>query len=166
MDLNYLILHVDYINMSCSFQGEMTMSLLDQQIHILIIEDDEVDIKAIKQEFRNINNSIYFRTASDGVEALNKLYGENAEVKLDPPPTLIILDTKMPKMDGIEFLKALRMDPQFDNILVYMLSGLYSTQDKLATRDLKVAGHIVKPLGHNEALHIYMSVLKLPGFSK
>ncbi|MDX1901923.1 MAG: response regulator [Gammaproteobacteria bacterium] len=131
----------------------------DLLLHILIIDDDEVDILAIQSCFRKLDIPVFFSIAKNGVEALHMLL---EELKL--LPQIIILDNKMPKMNGIEFLENLRADSRFNDIHVFMVTGLYSTKDKLATRDLNVAGRVVKPLSQDDALHMYMAALKLPGF--
>jgi len=132
-------------------------------LNILIIDDDEIDTLAVKSCFSKLNVPIIYNAAKNGHEALEML-NSNKESKLDPLPQLIIVDTKMPKMNGIEFLRRLRANKKFDGISVFMLTGLYSTEDKLATRDLHVAGRVVKPLGQNDALHMYMTALRMPGF--
>lgn len=136
----------------------------DTPIYILLVEDDPVDVLDITHKFEKLNKSIEIYTANNGLEALNKLNGQKGEIKI-PKPHLIILDTKMPKMNGIEFLRKIRISDQFNDIPVFMVTGLYSSQDKIDTRELNVSAHIVKPLAQDDVVHMYMTVLKLPGFS-
>lgn len=134
-------------------------------INILLVEDDEIDILSIQSEFNkllgpdNPDASFHFEYARNGVEALNKLYGKNGEQKISPIPNVILLDMHMPKMDGTTFLKELRNDPEFDQIAVYILTGLYGTKEKIATQNLKVTGRIIKPIQHDDALRVYMTAL-------
>lgn len=131
-------------------------------VDILYVEDDEVDIQDMKREFKKINDLLNIVVANDGVQALDKLCGRNGEKKITPPPKMILLDINMPKMDGIEFLKTIRSNTDFDSVAVYILTVTYTTQDKLALRDLKVTGFIVKPLEYADALEIFWSLLDDP----
>ncbi len=131
----------------------------DDSIYILLVEDDDVDIKDVLREFKHLDAPIKFYIAKNGLEALDKLYGRNDNEKLSPAPQVIILDTNMPKMDGIEFLKLLRADSEFDDVKVFMLTGEYTTREKLATNNLRVSGRVVKPLQFEDVLNIYWAVL-------
>ncbi len=126
---------------------------------ILYVEDDEVDIQCAQREFKRVNELLKVAIARDGVEALDMLYGRNGKVKLIPAPKVILLDINMPKMNGIEFLKELRSDPDFNSTAIYILTVSYATKDKLAFRDLKVAGFIVKPMEYSDALNIFWSLM-------
>src|SRR3990167_3504529 len=98
------------------------MVSVQQFIHVLLIEDDEVDVMCIQREFKKFNLPIYLHVAKNGLEALDMLYGKNNYPKLLPKPKLIILDIMMPKMDGIKFLQTLRTDPQFNSIKVIVFT--------------------------------------------
>ncbi len=126
-------------------------------VDILYVEDDEVDIMATKKAFKKVNNLLTIEIASDGVNALDKLYGTNGEKKITPPK-MILLDVNMPKMNGIEFLRILRSDVEFNSVAIYLLTVSYTSQEKLAIHDLKVSGCIVKPLEYSDALNIYWSL--------
>jgi CheY-like chemotaxis protein len=130
--------------------------------NVFLIEDDEVDILSIKHEFNRLKIPLNFYVAKNGEEALNMLYGLNGMIQLYPAPNVIILDIYMPKMDGIEFLKKIRTDKNFNHIPVYIVTGLYSTKDKLATHDLDVTGRIVKPIEFDDVLRIYWTMIGQP----
>jgi len=134
----------------------------EDAIHILLVEDDEVDIQGVQREFKKVNAHVNLWVAKNGVEALDKLYGRNNVEKLLPTPQVILLDINMPKMGGIEFLKELRRDPLFSAINVFLLTGSYNSADKIATRDLNVSGCIVKPLEYADALHVFWTLLGQP----
>ncbi|KTC66242.1 two component response regulator (plasmid) [Legionella adelaidensis] len=126
-------------------------------IDILYVEDDEVDIQGMIREFKKVNSLLKIQVAKNGVQALDKLYGRNGEEKVIPK--VILLDINMPQMNGIEFLKELRSNPEFGSIEVYILTGAYTTSDKMALRDLHVAGSIVKPIEYSDALNVFWSLL-------
>ena len=141
---------------------EMNMDPLigqgDMDCDILYIDDDEVDIENAQREFKKLYKFINIIIARDGVEALNKLYGINGESKLNPTPKVILLDLNMPKMNGVEFLNTLRADPYSKNISVYVLTGSYDTESKLAMKDLNVAGYIIKPLEYTDAFNVFWAL--------
>jgi CheY-like chemotaxis protein len=126
---------------------------------VLLVEDDEVDIESVQREFKKVKIAVDLHIARNGVEALDKLYGRNGEQKLFPPPRAILLDINMPKMNGIEFLKTLRQDPEFKHTSVYILTMSYNTRDKVATHGLNLAGYIVKPLECEDVLRVYWSLV-------
>lgn len=134
------------------------MNEMDSSIDILYIEDDAIDILNAQREFKKVNSLINISIASDGVDALNKLYGRNGEVKLEPAPKVILLDLKMPKMNGVEFLEILRADHAFNFTKVYILTASYNTKAKLAMSDLRVAGCIVKPLQYEDAVSVFWAL--------
>jgi CheY-like chemotaxis protein len=126
-------------------------------VDILYVEDDEVDIQGMEREFKKVNSQIQIHIAQHGVQALNMLYGREGEEKIDPK--IILLDINMPKMNGIDFLKEVRGNPEFGTIEVYILTGSYTTSDKVALRDLHVAGCIVKPLEYSDALNVFWALM-------
>ncbi len=137
----------------------MAIKPVDAPISILIIEDDIIDIQDVLRQFQLLDVPIDFHIAKNGVEALDKLYGSHGAEKIMPLPHAIILDTNMPKMGGIEFLSKLRSDSDFDNVKVFMLTGEYTTREKLATHNLNVTFRIIKPLQFEDVRHIYWVIL-------
>lgn len=114
--------------------------------NILLVEDDEVDVMNVKRAFKknNITNSLYM--ASNGLEALALLRGTQENVKIPQQRRLILLDLNMPKMNGIEFLRELRSDPQLRSIPVIVLTTSCDDKDKVEAYELNVAGYILKPV--------------------
>ena len=90
--------------------------MLDENAVILLVEDDKVDIMTVKRALQknNVTNPIHI--ARTGVEALSMLRGVGYP-KIEPNPSLILLDLNLPKMGGIEFLKELRSDPDLQTII-------------------------------------------------
>ncbi|MEM7039415.1 MAG: response regulator, partial [Bacteroidota bacterium] len=108
-------------------------------IDILLVEDDEVDIMNVKRSFRKHGVQHRLSVARDGIEAFDHL---RARAK----PHVILLDINMPRMTGLEFLRALRAEPQFRDITVYIMSTSDNPFDKSQAYSLNIAGYIVKPL--------------------
>lgn len=112
-------------------------------IHILLVDDDDVDVRVVKRAFQRqkINNPM--TVARDGVEALEMLRGENGHTAV-PQPLLILLDLKMPRMGGLQFLEHLREDPAFHRTVVFVLTTSADDSDRQAAYDQNIAGYLVK----------------------
>ena len=144
------------------------VSPFNVSVHILLVEDDEVDQEDIRRTFKKnkISNPLYI--ANNGLDALNKLLGQNGEQKLNPTPKIILLDINMPKMNGIEFLKALRLNPELRSLLVFVLTSSDDDKDKIAAYKLNVAGYILKPLQFADfaqavtVLNMFWTLLEFP----
>ena len=119
----------------------------DKKIHILLVEDDEVDVMNLRRAFKknNIVNPIYL--AGNGLEALAILRGEaKIEPAMPQARRLVLLDLNMPKMNGIEFLRKLRMDEKLRSLPVIVLTTSNEDKDKVEAYNLNVAGYILKPV--------------------
>ena len=106
-------------------------------VTILLVEDDEVDVKALKWAFEKLKVANPLVVARDGVEAFD-LLGDL------PRPYLIITDINMPRMNGIEFLRKVRQSDQFRDSIVFVLTTSNDEQDKIDAYDLNVAGYMLK----------------------
>jgi CheY-like chemotaxis protein len=119
----------------------------NKKLNILLVEDDEVDIMNVQRAFKknNILNPLFF--ASNGLEALEMLRGNDGQSSVIPEHRrLILLDLNMPKMGGIEFLQQLRADPVLHNIPVVVLTTSDQDCDRMDAYKLNVAGYILKPV--------------------
>ncbi|MEZ4865794.1 MAG: response regulator [Caldilineaceae bacterium] len=110
---------------------------------ILLVEDDEVDIEGILRAFRKQNIDHPIKIVRDGVEALNVLRGAEGYSRLRQP-YLILLDINMPRMNGIEFLQALRKDTLLESSIVFVLTTSNAMEDKMAAYNEQVAGYLLK----------------------
>ena len=113
------------------------------EIQILLVEDDDIDIRAIKRAFNKYGITNDVTVATDGVEALDMLRGENGHLPL-PRPYLILLDLNMPRMGGLEFLETIRLEPTLRDSIVFVLTSSESDRDILSAYDQNVAGYIIK----------------------
>jgi CheY-like chemotaxis protein len=136
----------------------------DKLLNILLIEDDSVDVMNVQRAFKKNNITNPLHIAFNGVEALNMLRGANGKPKLNPMPRIILLDINMPKMNGLEFLRELRNDPELRSISVFVMTTSNDDQDKIEAYSLNVAGYILKPLSFEKfvnAVYILNSYWKL-----
>lgn len=140
---------------------------LDESVHILLVEDDEVDAEAIVRAFRKQNLKHPIMIVPDGFEALRVLRGETGATRVRSP-YLILLDLNMPRMNGVEFLQLLRQDPQLRCSVVFVLTTSDSDQDKLAAYSAQIAGYLLKQkAGENfvnlvDMLTVYWRLIEFP----
>ena len=133
-------------------------------LNILLVEDDEVDVMTVKRAFEKGHITNPLSVAGNGLEALEKL--RSGEI-----PThrrLVLLDLNMPKMNGIEFLRALRKDPDLCATPVVVLTTSTMDQDKIDAYELNIAGYLVKPVTFSAfcdlmiTLNKYWALVELP----
>ena len=133
-------------------------------INILLVEDDEVDVMNVKRAFEKAHISNPLFVAGNGVEALEQL-------RSGAIPThrrIVLLDLNMPRMNGIEFLRELRADPQLRATPVVVLTTSTIDRDKLDAYNLNIAGYLVKPVTFSNfcdlmvTLNKYWTLVELP----
>jgi CheY-like chemotaxis protein len=109
----------------------------------LLIEDDEIDIMHLKRSFTQLKIANQMVVANDGIEALDILLGRNGHEALSKP-YIILLDLNMPRMNGLEFMAALRAEPSLTSTVVFVLTTSNDEKDKLQAYEKHVAGYILK----------------------
>lgn len=122
------------------------VNIMDEKLlHILLVDDDEVDVMNVQRAFKknNILNPLY--VATNGLEALDLLRGRGVAA-IPGPRRLILLDLNMPKMSGLEFLRAIRDDPALRSLTVVVLTTSDDERDRIEAYNLNVAGYILKPV--------------------
>jgi CheY-like chemotaxis protein len=121
-----------------------------EQIEILLVEDNPLDAELTMTALTSgkIANNITW--VKDGVEALDYLFcrGEYAG-RGDELPRLVLLDLKMPRVNGIEVLTAIRADERTRRIPVVVMTSSEEESDIAKTYDLGVNSYVVKPLDFN-----------------
>lgn len=133
-------------------------------INILLVEDDEVDVMNVKRAFEKAHISNPLFVAGNGVEALEKL--RSGEIPAHR--RIVLLDLNMPKMNGIEFLREVRADPELRAIPVVVLTTSTIDRDKLDAYNLNIAGYLVKPVTFANfcdlmvTLNKYWTLVELP----
>jgi CheY-like chemotaxis protein len=115
---------------------------------LLLVEDNSQDLEMTMRALRqaNVRNSI--QVARDGAEALEYLFCEGAFAnrEIADIPDLVLLDLKLPKVDGIEVLRRIKEDPRTRMIPVVMLTSSKEQSDVAETYQLGVNSFIVKPV--------------------
>ncbi len=113
---------------------------------ILLVEDDELDIISVQRTLQKLDTEYELYTAYNGKEALNMLTGPGNVIQ----PDVILLDLNMPKMNGIEFLKAIRNNPELKDIKVFIMTTSAETIDRATTELIGISGYIIKPLNYQD----------------
>ena len=138
--------------------------MVEKALNILLVEDDQVDVMNVKRAFdkNRIANPLY--VAGDGIEAMDLL--KSGRIPLER--RIILLDLNMPRMNGIEFLRALRADPELARTPVVVLTTSDDERDKITAYNLNVAGYLLKPVTFVNfvevmaALNKYWTLVELP----
>lgn len=125
--------------------------MMEQPVDILLVEDnpadEELTIYALKAQ--NLANSI--EVARDGAEALDIIFHTGAYAdRTDHRPKLILLDLKLPKVDGLEVLRRLKADPATRTIPVVMLTSSREERDVVESYNLGVNSYICKPVDFSQ----------------
>ena len=119
-----------------------------RSVEILLVEDNPQDLELTQRALRKANLANYIHIARDGAEALEFLFceGPHAARKIEATPKVILLDLKLPKIDGLEVLKRIKADPRTSAIPVVMLTSSKEQNDVVESYQLGVNSYIVKPV--------------------
>ncbi len=136
---------------------------------ILLVEDDPDDVLLMKIAFKEGNIANEIVVTRDGVEALEFLRGEGDYKERDTGnlPEVVLLDLKMPRMGGIEFLKIIRQDERTKHLPVVVLTSSKEEQDIMDSYDFGANSYVHKPVDINQFseaiknLGLYWLVLNL-----
>jgi len=137
---------------------------IGQPLNILLVEDDEVDVENVRRAFRKNNIANPLWTAGNGVEALEMLRSG----VVPAPRRLVLLDLNLPRMNGLEFLHAIRRDITLSSLPVVVLTTSNDERDKVEAYHLNVAGYLLKPVSFvsfaelMNTLNKYWTLVELP----
>lgn len=136
--------------------AEIPKDLSQKPINILLVEDNEADIKITLRAFERgkIKNNIF--TVKNGQEALDFIHkrGSYENDRDLPVPDLILMDIVMPKMSGLETLQKLKEDPEFDHIPVVMLTSSKNENDVVKSYKYGAVSYIPKPVNYEDFIKI------------
>jgi CheY-like chemotaxis protein len=119
---------------------------------ILLIDDDEGDVELALHALRENKLVNHIQVLRDGEEALDYFFGPGREARRTEGqlPKLILLDLKLPKVDGIEVLRRIKCDPETKLIPVVILTSSKEERDLVRGYDLGVNSYIRKPVDFNQ----------------
>ena len=143
----------------------------DKDFVVLMAEDDEHDVIATRRAWKanRMLNPLYI--VNDGEECLDYLYHRGAyrDAASAPHPGILLLDINMPKMDGLETLKAIRESDEFRHLPVIMLTTSQAEEDRLKSYAFGANAYIVKPIGFENfseairTINLFWKLVELPG---
>ena len=117
--------------------------------HILLVEDDDIDAMTVRRVLKELGALNPLDRAPNGEQALAYLHDPK-----NAPPGLILLDLNMPRMNGIEFVTAIKKDPVLCLIPVVVLTTSNEAPDRLAAFHQSVAGYMIKPVDYQQFLAV------------
>ena len=117
-------------------------------VELLLVEDNPEDLKMTLRALKKANLANHIHIVRDGAEALQFIFceGEYAGRKIENAPKVILLDLKLPKVDGKEVLERIKSDPRTKMIPVVMLTSSKEQSDVVDSYNLGVNSYIVKPV--------------------
>ncbi len=121
---------------------------------IMLIEDDSVDAMTVKRAMRELHISNSMIHCLNGEEGLKYLTDPETE-----KPFVILLDLNMPKMSGIEFLKAVKIYSELKRIPVVVLTTSKERRDVLDSFELGAAGYMIKPVDYTKFTEVINTVM-------
>lgn len=134
--------------------------MTDRQIEILLVEDNNDDVELTLHALRKENLANRIHVVRDGEEALEFLFcsGAHADRTFDRPPRLVLLDLKLPKVDGMEVLNRLKTDPRTQAIPVVILTSSKEERDLVKGYGLGANSYIQKPVDFDQFRETVKSV--------
>lgn len=139
---------------------------LHKNVSILLVEDNDIDAMGVKRAFarEKIDNPLH--RAEDGVAALELL--RSSDSRQIRQPRIMLVDINMPRMNGLEFIAALRQDETLKRSIVFVLTTSKSKQDQIDAYNLNIAGYIIKDSSGSDMAQIvdmlrhYCDTVELP----
>lgn len=137
---------------------------------ILLVEDNDIDVILFRRALSSAGLDCQVVRARDGIEALEILTGTHGSDSIEDP-FVILLDINMPRMNGHDFLTALRAKDQLARSQVIVVTTSDDPKDINLAYDNQVSGYLVKPVSTREmtraveSMHQFLDMCKLPSTS-
>jgi len=121
-----------------------------EQVEILLVEDNPLDAELTTRALKNGGLANKLLWVKDGQEALDFLFRDGDYAgREDTVPRLVLLDLKMPRVDGMEVLRAVKADERTRRIPVVVMTSSQEERDVAKTYDMGVNSYVVKPVDFN-----------------
>src|SRR5271170_1648912 len=139
---------------------------------ILLAEDNENDVELTLNALRECRLTNEIVVVRDGAEALDYVYRRGRFIDCEALPGVVLLDLKMPKVDGLEVLRQIKADPTLRHVPVVMLTSSREEKDVVLSYDLGVNAFVVKPVDFTQfleairALGIFWAIINEPSPKK
>jgi CheY-like chemotaxis protein len=127
---------------------------------ILLVDDNPHDVVLIRLAFRKVGIIDAIHLVKDGAEAMRYISGEGVygDRRIYPPPTLVLLDLKMPGANGFEVLKWIRGQDTFDSLVVVVMSGSRDDADIQQAYELGANSYLIKPTKFEDLVRMMESL--------
>ncbi len=128
--------------------------------HILLVEDNRMDVELTLDAFKEARLANTVTVARNGQEALDYLFGKGAFADRDahPLPSLVLLDLKLPGIDGFEVLRQLKSAPILKRLPVVVLTSSKEEGDRALSYDIGANSYLVKPLSFEGFLDVVAKI--------
>jgi len=126
--------------------------MVAEPVEILLVEDNPHDVELTLHALQRHRIANRVHVARDGAQALEFIFGADEQARGEPPPRprLILLDLKLPLVDGLEVLRQLKGDPRTRSLPVVMLTSSREERDIVESYQLGVNSYIVKPVDFDQ----------------
>ncbi|VAX24854.1 hypothetical protein MNBD_NITROSPINAE02-244 [hydrothermal vent metagenome] len=143
----------------------------EKKLVVLMAEDNKHDRLATERAWEELNITNPLVIVNDGEQILDYLYkrGKFSEPGAAPRPGIVLLDIKMPRVNGIEVLKHIRDSDKFHQLPVIMLTSSKLEEDRLKSYNMGATAYIEKPLDYEnftaaiKAINMFWTLVELPG---
>ena len=131
----------------------------EKEIEILLVEDNRDDEELAKIALKNNNITNKIQVVRDGVEALEYLFGSvDSETLKCVGPTVVLLDLKLPKIDGLGVLRRIKTNPLSKKITVVVLTSSSEEKDLVESCRLGANSYICKPVDFNQFTEVVRQI--------
>ncbi len=127
---------------------------MNEPLPILLVEDNPADVELTLRAFKRRKLANAITVARDGEEALDYMHRRGQFVQGAPLPGLILLDLRLPRVDGLDVLREINSHPVYRNIPVVVLTTSAEDRDIKTSYELGAASYIVKPVEFEKFLEV------------
>lgn len=133
---------------------------MEKNAHILLVEDNRMDIELTLDAFKEARLKNTIQVAKNGEEALDYLFGRGkyADRESYPMPNLVLLDLKLPRIDGFEVLRQIKSEPILKRLPVVILTSSKEEGDRALSYDIGANSYLVKPVSFDGFLGVVRQI--------
>ncbi len=133
---------------------------MEKNAHILLVEDNRMDIELTLDAFKEARLKNTIQVAQNGEEALDYLFGRGkySDRETYPMPNLVLLDLKLPRVDGFEVLRQIKSAPILKRLPVVILTSSKEEGDRALSYDIGANSYLVKPVSFDGFLGVVRQI--------